>query len=155
METEFANGYNVNDLYTKGRYFERSNEGDKLILVDIGSIRKPTILFVEKQGKENLNRTEYLFNDLYPLDPNKPLERFAFFVPEHRFAPKKSKTKKSNTKKSKPKKSKTKKSKKSSDKRKLAGYERFLHTQMKLMKDDPKSDKEKMVLIRKLWIATH
>ena len=45
---------------------------------------------------------------------------------------------------------KIKKSRKSSDKRKLAGYERFLHTQMKLMKDDPKSDKEKMVLIRKL-----
>lgn len=64
----------------------------------------------------------------------------------------KGKSKSKNMKKISPK---IKKSRKSSDKRKLTGYERFLHTQMKLMKDDPKSDREKMVSIRKLWIATH
>jgi hypothetical protein len=173
-KTVFANGYNVDDLSTPRRYFKVAAEGEKLILVDIGSIREPTMLFVEKPGREDLNRTEYTGDDVLPQGPDKPLEKFAYFVPTHRFAPK---SKKSNTKKSKPKKSKSKKSKskkskskkskskkskskkskpkrslnkKSSDKRKLAGYERFLHTQMKLMKDDPKSDKEKMALIRKL-----
>jgi len=153
MTYEFRNGYNVGDLSTPRRYFKPAG-GDRLILVNIVDITEPTMLFVEKNWVNPI-RDEYLGGEIFPPGPTRPLESFAFFDPSHRFAPKKSKskTKKSNTKKSKPKKSKSKKrslNKKSSDKRKLAGYERFLHTQMKLMKDDPKSDKERMALIRKL-----
>jgi hypothetical protein len=126
MAFQFSNNYNSGDLFTPRRYFKPAAEDyNKLILVDIGLITEPTNLFVEKQGMEDLNRTEYLLDDLYPLDPNRPLEKFASFVPEHRFAPKKSKSKsvkKSKGKNMKKISPKIKKVVKSSDKRKLAGY---------------------------------
>ena len=61
-------------------------------------------------------------------------------------------------KRSKPAKRSTKKSvKRSSDKRKLSGYERFVHKQMKKMENDPHyknlTMQEKMNLIEKVWIA--
>ena len=54
------------------------------------------------------------------------------------------------TKRSKP-------AKRLSDKRKLSGYERFVHQQMKKMETDPLyknlTMQEKMNLIKKVWIA--
>jgi hypothetical protein len=82
------------------------------------------MLYVEKPGREDLTRTEYPSDALDTLNralSEKPLILLDRFVhnPTNRFVSKKSKTKKSKTKK-------RSLSKKSSDKRKLAGYERFL-----------------------------
>jgi hypothetical protein len=134
MDFDFYNNYNFDDLSTPRRYFKLSNEGKedndkKFIRVNISDIREPTVLYVEKPEKEDLNKTEYPFNALIPRGDNKPLHEFAYVQLTHRFAPKKSKSK--SVKKSKGKSKgknmkkispKIKKVVKSSDKRKPAGY---------------------------------
>jgi hypothetical protein len=93
------------------RIFIITEEGNKFILVGDNHMinTEPMMLYVEKQGMEDLTRT------IYPSDALDTLNRAEPLI--------------------------------------LLG--RFVHTQMKLMKDDPKSDQEKMVLIRQLWIATN